>query len=125
VRTTGDGVVTFAGRKGGYGNLVIVQHARKFSTYYAHLSRFAGGLRKGVQVAQGDFIGYVGQTGLATGPHLHYEFHINGVQRDPLKVVLPEAVPLSRKLRATFDAHAAPLAHQVALLRTADIANTD
>jgi murein DD-endopeptidase MepM/ murein hydrolase activator NlpD len=125
VRTTGDGVVTFAGRKGGYGNLVIVQHARKFSTYYAHLSRFAGGLRKGVQVAQGDFIGYVGQTGLATGPHLHYEFHINGVQRDPLKVVLPEAVPLSRKLRATFDAHAAPLAHQVALLRTANIANTD
>jgi murein DD-endopeptidase MepM/ murein hydrolase activator NlpD len=125
VRTTGDGVVTFAGRKGGYGNLVIVQHARKYSTYYAHMSGFARGVRKGVQVAQGDFIGYVGQTGLATGPHLHYEFHIDGVQRDPLKVVMPEAVPLSRKLRATFDAHAAPLAHQVALLRTANIANRD
>jgi len=125
VRTTGDGVVKFAGRKGGYGNLVIVRHARNYSTYYAHLSRFGRGVRKGARVAQGDFIGHVGQTGMATGPHLHYEFHIKGVQRDPLKVVMPEAVPLNRKLRVAFDAHAAPLAHQVALLRTANIANRD
>ena len=125
VRTTGDGVVRFAGRKGGYGNLVIVQHANKYSTYYAHLSKFVHSVHKGARVAQGDFIGYVGQTGLATGPHLHYEFRIDGVQRDPLKVVMPEAVPLSRKLRGVFDAQAAPLAHQIALLHTANVANLD
>ena len=125
VRTTSDGVVTFAGRKGGYGNLVIVQHAGKYSTYYAHLSRFADGIHKGARVAQGDYVGYVGQTGMATGPHLHYEFHINGVQHDPLRVVLPEAVPITRELRAAFDAHAQPLAHQMALMRQLAIARAD
>jgi murein DD-endopeptidase MepM/ murein hydrolase activator NlpD len=125
VRTTGDGIVTFAGRKGGYGNLVIVQHAGKYNTYYAHLSRFADGIRKGARVAQGEYVGYVGQTGMATGPHLHYEFHINGVQHDPLRVVLPEAVPITRERRAAFDAHAQPLAHQMALMRQLAIARAD
>ena len=117
VRTTGDGVVA-SRAQGGYGNLVIVQHPGKYSTYYAHLSGFANGIRKGARVAQGDYIGYVGQTGMATGPHLHYEFHINGVQHDPLRAVLPDAVPITRELRAAFDAHARPLAHQIALLRS-------
>ena len=125
VRTTGDGVVTFVGRKGGYGNIVIVQHAGKYSTYYAHLSRFADGIRKGSRVGQGEYVGYVGQTGMATGPHLHYEFHINGVQHDPLRVTLPEAVPITRELRAAFEAHARPLAHQIELMRQVAVARMD
>jgi murein DD-endopeptidase MepM/ murein hydrolase activator NlpD len=125
VRTTGDGVVTFVGRKGGYGNLVIVQHAGKYSTYYAHLSRFAEGIRAGARVDQGEYIGYVGSTGMATGPHLHYEFHIGGVQHDPLRVTLPEAVPITRELRAAFDTHARPLAHQIELMRQLAVARMD
>jgi len=125
VRSTADGVVSFAGWQGGYGNLVIVQHAGKYSTYYAHLSAFAAGVRKGSRVAQGDFVGYVGQTGMATGPHLHYEFHINGVQHDPLRVVLPEAVPITRELRAAFEAFTGPLAHQLGLLRSVSVARLD
>jgi murein DD-endopeptidase MepM/ murein hydrolase activator NlpD len=125
VRSTADGVVTFAGRRGGYGNLVIVQHPGKYSTYYAHLSRFAEGIHRGARVSQGEYIGYVGQTGMATGPHLHYEFHINGVQHDPLRVALPEAVPITRDLRAAFDAQARPLAHQIALMRQVAIARAD
>jgi murein DD-endopeptidase MepM/ murein hydrolase activator NlpD len=125
VRTTGDGVVSFAGWQGGYGNLVIVQHQGKFSTYYAHLSAFASGIRKGARVSQGDFIGFVGQTGMATGPHLHYEFHVNGVQQDPLRVALPEAVPITRELRSAFDARATPLGHQLTLLRATNVAQLD
>jgi len=122
VRTTADGVVSFVGRQGGYGNLVIVQHHGKYSTYYAHLSGFAPGIGKGARVSQGDFVGYVGQTGLATGPHLHYEFHINGVQHDPVKVALPEAVPITRELRSAFETRALPLAHQLGLMRQASVA---
>lgn len=125
VRTTGDGVVSFVGRKGGYGNLVIVDHAGHYSTYYAHLSAFAAGIRHGARLAQGDFVGHVGQTGLATGPHLHYEFHIRGVQHDPMRVVQPEAVPITRQLRAAFENHADPLVHQLSLLRTATLARLD
>jgi murein DD-endopeptidase MepM/ murein hydrolase activator NlpD len=126
VRTTGDGVVTFAGwQNGGYGNLVIIQHQGKYTTYYAHLSGFAPGIRKGARISQGDFIGYVGQTGMATGPHLHYEFRINDVQHDPLRVALPEAVPITRELRAGFDAGTGPLTHQLGLLRTINVARLD
>jgi murein DD-endopeptidase MepM/ murein hydrolase activator NlpD len=117
VRSTGDGVVKFMGRQGGYGNLVIVQHAGGYETYYAHLSAYASGLRQGSRVSQGEYIGYVGQTGMATGPHLHYEFHIRGVQHDPLRVTLPEAVPITRDLRPAFTAHAEPLVRQIGLLR--------
>ena len=125
VRTTGDGIVNFAGWQNGYGNLIIVQHPGKYTTYYAHLSGFAAGIRKGARVSQGDFIGYVGQTGMATGPHLHYEFHINGTQHDPLRIVMPEAVPITRELRNAFDANTTPLAHQLALLRTTNLARLD
>ena len=125
VRSTGDGVVTFVGRRGGYGNLVVVQHPGKYSTYYAHLSRFADGIHQGTRVGQGEYVGYVGQTGMATGPHLHYEFHINGVQHDPLRIALPEAVPITRELRAAFDAHARPLAHQIELMRQIAVARMD
>ncbi len=90
VRATADGVVEFAGRQRGYGNVVILQHRNHHSTLYAHLNGFAAGLRKGARVSQGDTIAYVGRTGWATGPHLHYEIAIRGAQVDPLKVALPE-----------------------------------
>jgi murein DD-endopeptidase MepM/ murein hydrolase activator NlpD len=94
VRATGDGRVASAGRQNGYGNVVILQHNGAFSTVYAHLSRFASGMKQGIRVTQGDVIGYVGQTGWATGPHLHYEFRVNNEQRNPMTIALPTAQPL-------------------------------
>ena len=102
VKATGDGVVEFAGRKGGYGNLVVLRHQSQYQTYYGHLSGFAAGIRKGTRVAQGDVIGYVGATGIATGPHLHYEFRVGGVHRNPLAMVLPAAPPLAADQMARF-----------------------
>jgi murein DD-endopeptidase MepM/ murein hydrolase activator NlpD len=94
VKATGDGAVEFAGWRGGYGKLIVLRHQGYYETAYGHLNGFAAGLRKGTRVKQGDVIGYVGQTGLATGPHLHYEFRLNGMQRNPLAAVLPAAPPL-------------------------------
>lgn len=94
VRATGGGKVAFKGRKGGYGNVVILQHGQRYQTLYGHLNGFAKGLRSGQSVRQGQTIGYVGQTGLATGPHLHYEFRVDGVHKDPLTVALPHAEPI-------------------------------
>lgn len=107
IRATGDGVVEFVGTQRGYGRVVIVQHHGKYSTLYAHMSGFARHLRKGDKVAQGTVIGYVGSTGFATGPHLHYEFRIAGEHADPLKADLPVAAPLGRAALARFDALAA------------------
>ena len=84
VKAAGDGKVIFRGVKGGYGNTIIIQHGSKYSTLYAHLSRYASNLKQGSRVQQGQIIGYVGSSGLATGPHLHYEFRVNGVHRNPL-----------------------------------------
>jgi len=125
VRSTGDGVVKFVGVQNGYGNLVIVQHSGNYETYYAHLSAFASGVHKGTRVAQGQYIGNVGQTGMATGPHLHYEFRIAGVQHNPLRVALPEAVPITRDLRAAFHSEAGPLVRQIELLRQVQTARAD
>ncbi|HEY5635210.1 MAG TPA: peptidoglycan DD-metalloendopeptidase family protein [Burkholderiaceae bacterium] len=100
VRATADGTVSFAGRQRGYGNVVIVQHRNNHSTLYAHLNGFASGLRKGARVTQGDTIGYVGRTGWATGPHLHYEIAIGGKQVNPLTVALPEGRTLDAGERA-------------------------
>jgi murein DD-endopeptidase MepM/ murein hydrolase activator NlpD len=102
VRATGDGVVEIAGRQGGYGNLIILRHQGQYETVYGHLSGFAPGTRQGAHVAQGDVIGYVGATGIATGPHLHYEFRVNGVYRDPLTIILPGAPPLAANQMARF-----------------------
>jgi murein DD-endopeptidase MepM/ murein hydrolase activator NlpD len=85
----GDGVVKFAGRKGGYGNVVMIDHGRGISTVYGHMSRFGKSLRTGRRVKQGDVIGYVGSTGAATGPHLHYEYLVNGAHKDPQTIPLP------------------------------------
>ena len=89
------GRVSFAGRRGGYGNAVMLAHNTSVATLYGHLSRFAPHLRVGSRVQQGEVIGYVGMTGLATGPHLHYEYLVGGVHKDPQTVQLPAAEPLN------------------------------
>lgn len=115
VRAVSDGTVQFAGRNGGYGNVVVLRHQGAYSTLYAHLSGFARGIRAGVRVSQGDAIGGVGQTGWATGPHLHYEFRISGVARNPLSVALPAAPPLELHQLNAFHGHARPLVAQLDL----------
>ena len=102
IKAAGDGKVTFAGRKGGFGNCVIIQHGARYQTLYAHLSKFGRGVRKGRRVKQSQIIGYVGSTGLATGPHLHYEFRVDGVHRDSLRIKLPQAQSISKKQKADF-----------------------
>ncbi|MEJ2180937.1 MAG: M23 family metallopeptidase [Gammaproteobacteria bacterium] len=102
IKSAGDGKITFIGKKGGYGNTVMIQHAGRYSTVYAHIQKFKRGLKKGARVTQGDVIGYVGSSGLATGPHLHYEFRINGIHRNPLTVKLPDATPITAKYRTDF-----------------------
>ncbi|MCP1646455.1 murein DD-endopeptidase MepM/ murein hydrolase activator NlpD [Pseudomonas citronellolis] len=109
IKATGDGKVLEAGRKGGYGNAVVIQHGSTYQTVYGHMSRFAKGIRSGVAVKQGQIIGYVGMTGLATGPHLHYEFHVNGQYVDPLSAKLPMADPLAGPDRKRFLAQTQPL----------------
>lgn len=95
VRATGNGSVEFIGTRGGYGKVVVLRHQGRYNTLYAHLSGFAQSLRPGSRVSQGDTIGYVGATGLASGPHLHYEFQINGAHQNPLAMALPSAPPLA------------------------------
>ncbi len=113
VKSAGDGVVTFIGRKGGYGQVMIVQHGERYETLYAHLSNFKRGLQNGDPVRQGEIIGYVGQTGLATGPHLHYEFRIDGVHRNPETLSLGDSTPLSNHLLADFKSKSQPLLAQL------------
>jgi murein DD-endopeptidase MepM/ murein hydrolase activator NlpD len=117
--------VEFAGTKGGYGNVVILRHQTKYTTLYGHLSAFGRGVRTGTRVSQGDVIGYVGSTGLATGPHLHYEFRINDVHQDPLTVAMPDAPPITQDRRATFEAAARPLALRLGLLRNTNLARLE
>ena len=116
VRATANGTVILAGRQGGYGNVIHIRNQGQYSTLYAHLSAFAKGMKAGVRVMQGEVIGYVGQTGWATGPHLHYEFRVANVQRDPLAVALPAAEPLPPSLRAAFRAGIAPVETELALI---------
>ena len=106
VRAAGDGVIRFAGVMGGYGNLVEIEHTHSITTVYGHLSRFAHGLHAGTHVTQGTVIAYVGMTGLATGPHLHYEYRVNGVFKNPQTVPLPAASPINAGYAADFHAHA-------------------
>jgi murein DD-endopeptidase MepM/ murein hydrolase activator NlpD len=117
VRATADGVVSFVAAQNGYGNVIVLRHHGAYSTLYAHLSRFASQLRPGTRVRQGDTIGFVGATGWATGPHLHYEFRVNDEARNPLNVSLPNAGPLPAETRAEFVVHIEPLAQQLTLAR--------
>ena len=113
IKATGDGKILLAGRKGGYGKTVIVKHGQRYTTLYAHLNSYARGIRSGKRVRQGQIIGYVGSTGMATGPHLHYEFRVNGVHRNPLTVKLPRAVPLKGEEKQHFLVQTSSLRQQL------------
>tara|TARA_R110001606_G_scaffold361754_7_gene515361 strand:- start:281718 stop:283265 length:1548 start_codon:yes stop_codon:yes gene_type:complete len=113
ILATGDGKIDFVGNKGGYGRTVILSHSGKYTTLYAHMSKFKKGLNRGSRVKQGDVIGYLGMSGLATGPHLHYEFRVNGVHRNPLTVALPKAEALPKQYRNDFNQKSQPLLAQL------------
>jgi murein DD-endopeptidase MepM/ murein hydrolase activator NlpD len=125
VRATSDGYVTFVGRKGGYGDVVTVRHPNGFVTLYAHLSGFSQGLRQGRRVVQGEIVGFVGSTGLATGPHLHYEFHVNGVHQHPMRLAMPPGPPITAQLRPAFEEFAQPLFARLDMLRNTTLARLD
>ncbi len=125
VHTTGDGKIIFRGRSGGYGNTVIVRHGGNYKTLYAHLSKFAKKQRVGSFVKQGQVIGYVGSTGLSTGPHLHYELQVNGTHKDPVKVKLPNAKPLPKAELKRFRETTAPLLARIDIVNQAHLAAMD
>lgn len=125
VRAVADATVDFAGHQGGYGNLVILKHQGTYSTAYGHLNGFAPGIRKGTKVSQGDTIGFVGMTGVATGPHLHYEFRLNSQQINPLAVSLPAAVPLEAAQIQRFRATAESLRPQLELAKQTRMASAE
>jgi murein DD-endopeptidase MepM/ murein hydrolase activator NlpD len=108
IMASGDGVVEFVGRQNGYGQTVILRHGKRYTTLYAHMSKFAN-LRKGSRVKQGQTIGYVGKTGAATGDHLHYEFRVDGKHKNPLTVKLPPAAPIGDDYRNEFATQTEPL----------------
>ena len=116
IHSTADGVIEFAGTQSGYGNVIIVRHSDKYTTLYAHQSRMAPGMRKGVRVSQGQLIGYVGSTGWATGPHLHYEFRIAGQPVDPLSVDLPIARTMDPTEAKRFTAAVEPYKQQLKMM---------
>ncbi|MDX1369072.1 OapA family protein [Pseudomonas sp.] len=109
IKAAGDGKIALAGRKGGYGNTVVLQHGSRYRTLYAHMQGFAKGIRTGGNVKQGQIIGYIGTTGLSTGPHLHYEFQVNGTHVDPLSQKLPMADPIARNEKQRFMQLSTPL----------------
>jgi len=113
IKASGDGRVAFAGVKGGYGNAIILEHGGSVSTLYGHLSRYAKGMRDGARVKQGDIIGFVGSTGAATGPHLHYEYRINGIHKNPRTISLPDAKPIPIRYEAAFETASAALLTQL------------
>ncbi|HOX89248.1 MAG TPA: peptidoglycan DD-metalloendopeptidase family protein [Burkholderiaceae bacterium] len=126
IRTVADGIVTRQGFERGYGNVVEVRHDSRHATVYAHMSGFAPGMRVGAKVGRGDVIGYVGATGWATGPHLHYEVRINGAPVNPMTAKLPEARPLNGTQLASLREAAGPLQGRLALLdRVVRVAQTD
>ena len=125
VKATADGAVESAGWQGGYGNVVVLRHSGGITTLYAHLRGFTSGIRRGARVAQGDVVGYVGATGWATGPHLHYEFRVNSQHRNPLTIAMPAAEPVAPHRMAAFRAAADPLAAQLELLAGASVATLE
>jgi len=125
VKSTADGVITFVGKENGYGNVIKIKHQGRYTTVYGHLSRFAQALHRGQRVSQGDVIGYVGMTGLASGPHLHYEFKIDGQHHNPMRVALPDAQPISSSYQEAFQAVADDFIARLNLLRNTNLAKLD
>ena len=113
IKAAGNGKVEFAGVKGGYGRTVVIRHGQSYKTLYAHMHKYGKGIRTGTRVKQGQIIGYVGKSGLATGPHLHYEFYKNGVVRNPVRVELPKAESIPKSLLANFKQQTQPLVAQM------------
>jgi murein DD-endopeptidase MepM/ murein hydrolase activator NlpD len=103
VRTTGDGIISEAGYNKGSGRFIKIRHNSVYSTMYLHLSKYAKGIKKGTTVKQGQLIGYVGSSGLSTGPHLDYRFYVNGKPVDPLKVEVPPSHPVKEELKQEFE----------------------
>ena len=124
IRVTGDGKVAYKGLRSGYGKALIIDHGNGYQTVYAHMSQFRSDLKIGSVVKQGQVIGYVGQTGLATGPHLHYEFQVNGVHRDPLTIKLPSAAPIAAAERKDFTEKTARFAGLIDTLNKTNVALT-
>jgi len=125
IRAVAHGTVQLAGRQGGYGNMVVLSHRDNITTKYAHMHGFAPGIRRGAKVSQGDVIGYVGSTGLSTGPHLHFEFHIGNTAVNPLAVTMPEATPITSALRPAFERTTAVYSEKLRLLRGTELAALD
>lgn len=123
IKAAGDGKVIFRGKKSGYGNVVILQHGGNITTLYAHMSRFASKAGNGARVRQGQTIGYVGATGLVTGAHLHYEYRLNGVHRNPRTVELPQADPIADKYRQEFLAESAPILEELDKFKRTQLAS--
>ena len=117
IHATADGEISFIGRQNGYGNVIYIQHHSGYSTVYAHQNKFAAGLKKGDRVSQGQKIGYVGSTGWATGPHLHYEFRVNNKPVDPLAIDLPVAAPLDSQQQVAFESIANQYRTQLAAIK--------
>jgi len=122
IMAAGDGRVIFRGVKSGYGNAIILQHGGNITTLYAHMSRFASSARVGRRVTQGQTIGYVGSTGLATANHLHYEYRLNGVHRNPRTVSLPQAEPIKDEYRQAFLATVQPILDELRRYKRTQIA---
>ncbi len=125
IKATADGVISQIGRQNSYGNVIMINHQGRYTTVYGHLSRFAKGMRNGQRVAQGEVIGYVGMSGLATGPHLHYEFKIGGIHRDPLRVALPNSQPVRAANMPAFKLTADRFVSSLDLLRNTNLAKFD
>lgn len=125
IKAAGDGKIIWRGTKGGFGRTVIIQHGSNITTLYAHMSNYKRGQQNGSRVRQGDIIGYVGQSGLASGPHLHYEFRLNGVHKNPQTVALPHAAPIPRAEKPAFEAVANTLMTQLESYRATQVAALD
>lgn len=122
VKASGDGKIIWRGRKGGYGKTVVIDHGNGYSTLYAHMNSYSRKFRSGSRVKQGDVIGFVGSTGRATGPHLHYEFRVHGSHRNPLTVKLPTAAPVNKKYLADFQTETRSWLAQLDLISATSVA---
>jgi murein DD-endopeptidase MepM/ murein hydrolase activator NlpD len=122
IYSIGDGRISYIGKQNGYGNMIKINHDHQYTTVYAHMLRFQKGMRIGTYVKRGQMIGYVGQSGLATGPHCHYELHVNHIPRNPATVALPQALPLPRSELLAFNQYAKELFAQLNLFEESQLA---